>query len=27
LEEYKKAIATAHRADVPTHTWKGKSIF
>ena len=24
---YEKAIAPAHRADVPTHTWNGKSIF
>ena len=26
-KEYQKVTATAHRADVPTHTWKGKSIF
>ena len=24
---YNEAKATAHRADVPTHTWNGKSIF
>ena len=24
---YNDAKATAHRADVPTHTWNGKSIF
>ncbi len=24
---YGEATATAHRADVPTHTWNGKSIF
>ena len=24
---YREAIATAHRADVPNHTWNGKSIF
>ena len=24
---YNKAMAPAHRADVPTHTWNGKSIF
>ena len=24
---YDEAIARAHRADVPTHTWNGKSIF
>ena len=24
---YDKAKAAAHRADVPTHTWNGKSIF
>jgi hypothetical protein len=24
---YDEATATAHRADVPTHTWNGKSIF
>jgi hypothetical protein len=24
---YNEAIASAHRADVPNHTWNGKSIF
>ena len=24
---YDEAVALAHRADVPTHTWNGKSIF